>query len=622
MKYRTLRVLALLLLTTLIATPVFAAGYSATLTVSETGTGSHTMVGITADIDNQGLMDDSLITATGLDTRVLLGTSELPHMLASDRVTFALPIEENNQYPLEYTTGNDDLTSFDIVPGDGGYVTAKDHANLEPSDNFSIESVMWIGKSQTLLSKTGALALSDNGSGDVTFNILGASVWVSPTNATGAGWTNPSYAYDGHTSTYASYSITGTSGYLTLTVPTDDYDRLQFYWPGHSGITNYWEVEWDSSWHTVYSSATGAYTGWVNVPFGGYHSVSQIRYKGHRSTAGIVVVNEVDIGNVSGTALTVTASGVDEGLRTVKVYADTVNLAIDIDGINEDSAALSGGSVPDSSSDWVLYPDPYWSYYSHAVSGVEVLRYQPVLMILGEEYSTGTVTVTNGDETVTGAGGAAWTDSMAGGVFVSTDGVHYVIDSITDGTHLELATVYGGATLGGQSYDMYPRIPDEIGSLDGALTWGSNPAGITVELGALLPSTDSQASVDAQGDDSSFVPETGDSDMTTSGVEGENLPFYGLIKGLLTSYNELGGPNIPMADFWKLAAVVIGWCFGTMIMIVTRNVIFGAIAYVLGFSVPAFSMGGMLDTWIPIVYGISALCLAGLIWKWTSSSIG
>jgi hypothetical protein len=41
------------------------------------------------------------------------------------------------------------------------------------------------------------------------------------------------------------------------------------------------------------------------------------------------------------------------------------------------------------------------------------------------------------------------------------DGYHYVVDSVTDATHLELSIVYAGGTLGAQSYNMYPCLQNE-----------------------------------------------------------------------------------------------------------------------------------------------------------------
>lgn len=163
------------------------------------------------------------------------------------------------------------------------------------------------------------------------------------------------------------------------------------------------------------------------------------------------------------------------------------DFSITVDSTLEDR--VLGYSVPDTTNDWVLMSTatPYWNYYKYAVGGLDLLWYQPNDMVMGETYSTGTVTVTNGDATVVGAGGATWTTSMEGSVFVSADGVSYLVDTVTDATHLELDAVYGGGTLGGQSYTMNPCLPDRQGTAQNAgITWGSNPAGVTSVLSSLV----------------------------------------------------------------------------------------------------------------------------------------
>lgn len=185
-----------------------------------------------------------------------------------------------------------------------------------------------------------------------------------------------------------------------------------------------------------------------------------------------------------------------------------VDYYIDVDGESW-GVNLDGTSVPDESSDWYLYPDPYWEYYEHTVSGTLVVNYDPEDIVQGLVYDTGTVTVTNGDETVEGAG-TTWTDSMAGGVFISADGAYYVIDSITDSDTLELATAYGGGTLGGQDYDMYGRLPDLEGAAqDGAITWGSNPAGISVSVGSMVSSGQGVVGEEEETETSDILPPAG-----------------------------------------------------------------------------------------------------------------
>jgi len=162
-------------------------------------------------------------------------------------------------------------------------------------------------------------------------------------------------------------------------------------------------------------------------------------------------------------------------------------------------------------------------------------------------------------------------------------------------------------------------LPDRAGTTqNGVITWGTNPSGITVGVGGLLPVT---VPVGVPGTpESTFVPSVG-IDVQTTGTEGTNLPLYELFKSLLTDYASLGGPNIPMANFWKLVAVIFGWSVGTAALLTTRNVVIGLVGYLIGFAVPAYSMS-ILDVWVPIVYGIGAVCLAALLWKWSSSSMG
>jgi hypothetical protein len=126
---------------------------------------------------------------------------------------------------------------------------------------------------------------------------------------------------------------------------------------------------------------------------------------------------------------------------------------------------------------------PYLGDYSHSVGGVLIAHYLPNTVVNGAIFSADTVTVTNGDATVTKAGAATWTAAMEGSVFLSADGLYYTVSSVTSGTTLELTGVYGGGTLAGQTYNFYPRLPDLEGALqDGAITWGANPAGIATVI--------------------------------------------------------------------------------------------------------------------------------------------
>jgi len=89
------------------------------------------------------------------------------------------------------------------------------------------------------------------------------------------------------------------------------------------------------------------------------------------------------------------------------------------------------------------------------------------------DYVTGTVTVTENDATVIGAGGASWSSSNVVGdimwfALADTNGEPrgdwYRVLSLTDGTNLELESVFEGATVAGASYIIgeSPELPEEL----------------------------------------------------------------------------------------------------------------------------------------------------------------
>lgn len=98
----------------------------------------------------------------------------------------------------------------------------------------------------------------------------------------------------------------------------------------------------------------------------------------------------------------------------------------------------------------IIYFYPTFSSSSLTVT-IEYLR-RPTDM-LTEDYSTGTIAVTNGDETVTGSG-TTWTsaNNIRAGNFIFIDYIPYEVASITDSTHLELVQKYQGTTASGLAY--------------------------------------------------------------------------------------------------------------------------------------------------------------------------
>lgn len=71
-------------------------------------------------------------------------------------------------------------------------------------------------------------------------------------------------------------------------------------------------------------------------------------------------------------------------------------------------------------------------------------------------YRTGTVSVTNGDATITGSG-TAWAANVdQAWAFLGPDGAVYEILSVVSDTEIQLATNYAGSTDTGEAYAMFP----------------------------------------------------------------------------------------------------------------------------------------------------------------------
>ena len=80
-----------------------------------------------------------------------------------------------------------------------------------------------------------------------------------------------------------------------------------------------------------------------------------------------------------------------------------------------------------------------------------------------EDYTTGTVEVTNGSDEVQGSG-TAWTSAMDNSFFKTSDGNWYRVMSVTSATTLILDNYYEGPSSVGLSYTIgeSPELPEEV----------------------------------------------------------------------------------------------------------------------------------------------------------------
>lgn len=197
-------------------------------------------------------------------------------------------------------------------------------------------------------------------------------------------------------------------------------------------------------------------------------------------------------------------------------------------------------------------------------------------------YSTGTVAVTEGDETVVGTG-TAWIANLDPGMVLNVGGRLLAVKAVTDDTHLELYVPWPGATDGSEAYTaapvqaipaayhpngIYAAVGNRLLSADGAnvfMSKGGDSTTWDVTEYHAIPAGDIPVAIEGIGD-LAYV-------FTTGGVWGiTNLPFD------LT--DDLGNPqqtlervsgdvivqSAPGVTFWDNQIVVPAldgvWLFG------------------------------------------------------------
>ena len=112
--------------------------------------------------------------------------------------------------------------------------------------------------------------------------------WVSPTGATGTGWSNPENTYDENTGTYSSHAETPTedwSNFLELTISSIDCDKIQI-WPAGFQITEididlFYDGGWQHLHEGIYDSGE-----WNEFAIGSTKAVTAARVRGYNADAG------------------------------------------------------------------------------------------------------------------------------------------------------------------------------------------------------------------------------------------------------------------------------------------------------------------------------------------------
>ena len=531
MRLKTSGLLAFVAILIVVA-PVLAAAYSAPYTITETNRNAYTILPVSVSVDNQWLADNGFMESDALDTRVeTLGGLKRPHMVVDDRTLTAVSVSADSQTNLYFTTGNSDLSAMDIITGYGGYLTVADAAALELGNDFEIEFDGYIdtasGSGKYLVDKDQAFRTYVSTTSEITSTIYNIetqsySSGTSTPDIYGVNWQAQTFEFvetvEVSAVTLRIQKVNSPSGSITIAlratsadVPTGanlaSVSVVASSIPGSATeVTFTFDTPITLIGGTRYAIVASLPSGDATNRIRWMTDTSSPTYSNGRvaqSTNSGVVWSGVSawdgrfsvVGAYS--VATVIATGVSSGEHKVKVTADTTDLKIYIDDVEEDSVALGGASVPDNGNDWIINQNnvlPYFDYYKHTVSSSLVTRYQPNAIIIntGEAGTADAgATITLDDAILTQANdywnGArliivTTTDGLApeGETAVVTD-----FDAANDRLTFAALTAVVDA---GDTYTVdFGTLPDrEAASNDARITWGVNPDGVAVSLGGMV----------------------------------------------------------------------------------------------------------------------------------------
>ena len=549
MKKRLSIIFAIVVLSLVLTIPVMAA-YYINIDVEESNGTDYDMLAMNVSLDIDYLADNGYIDADGLDVRVQDSQgSDMPFMLANDKLMFASAIGADQTTGFQMTTGNTPLTDNHIVVGDGGYITVTDNANLELGVNFEIEFSGWVDTDQslTLFEKTGVIKAETGGASDVSATIYrpddlqvttdDASFELCSGSTTRCGQRIDDFPQG--TLTQLSFwvgklgSPTGTA-YVRCRRVSDDAIVGTF---GSIDVTTMGSIKtWYDFTDDVYNPTNQDLRFTIEYDGGDPSNCIRPRYEYSDLEDGVWTTYSGSWSDISHddssfkllfADVVLTATGISAGDIEVKVTGDGTDLKLYIDGAEKDTAPLEQG--PDNSNNWVISNVPYMDYYNHTTSGTLRIDYDP--------------------------------------------------DSIISGTTL-------------------PN-EDNPGTYDGTITWGGNPAGISIETSGLLLD---ESYYYTGGDTSTtdiFAPEPAE---LAPGLDSDKLDHNPLslgVEGFAAASNGAFSESLVWYGiaWFSVIAVAIA-----LVILVREHLVFAA---TVSFALCIFwYVAGVFDYWVLIIFGI------------------
>lgn len=526
-----------------------AVTYTADITVTNNSTTDYGEIGVLASENVSLLVANGYILSTGLDVRILRSGAELPFTIATDKVTFATTVNANSSNNYQFTTGNTASSAFQIVPGYGGYVTSNDTATSEMSNNATLTiNGVYVDTSVAgnITGKLDAINLYSTGSGNVTVTTANSTTLTEQLAPDGAGTATALILVGAATNWQANLTNDGDTSYVVQIAAGNNYDLYSITNTGVGAGT----IEKVSVTNVAKNTAGGAGNGHVATELRTYatnyagtiteltnaYTAYTTDYATNPNTGNAWTWTEVDALE-AGTYLDCDGGGSQS--RTTQTYVTVYYHVLDGQTL---STVLAAGK---HDFKVVINTDPDFQLYVDSVLSANL---------------TGTT--------------VSVPDNANPYVFFS-NAVPY-IGSIN-------MTVAGANTLWYEPNDIIigTVLPDRAGNMNGDITWGSNPTGVTATFGGLTSTQVITTNTTSSGYIGNFMP---------SDVGQLNSPT--LNQAELAVESDWWYPFIkPFADTSGTQAVWFYWA-GTILWAVvffilayrTRHLLLAAIAFDIPFG--------------------------------------
>lgn len=614
--------------------PVLASySYYIPIRVYNNSTEDYSNLVVLVDINSAQLVSWGYIDADGLNTDVFEGVNDRIYMVADGKLAIFVSSILAGQtrtynYRLGDTTGQ---AGFPVMVGVGGNVTISDDSDLELDDTFEIEQKGWIntsvGSDKNSIYKQEAFKTYISAEGKITSEIFGGA--IGPFYPDG----DPEdTSVDGVvTSQHASGLGVNWTTLLDTVGPFTEASDTAGVMSTFSILGDSTENKWRNFPRSILLFDTSVIPDAVNI------TSARLVLTGNDKTDGVcssqLALNVYSSNPVSDTALNIT----DYLTLGTTAYSDTsigyagweIWETPDWDGENEWIFNATGiaAIVKDGITKlgircayWDVAENvPAWGsglgYYVNVSSKTADSSVAPMLVVTWDDPPLPTVSVTatgvtSGERIVkTTADGTNFKIYIAGdekasaalnGTGVAQNSNNWVLMQNNVMPYMEYITIEVGDTevLRYQPNTMIlgtELVDRQGGDEDGTIYWGTNPDGIEVEVGGIIPlSTYTAPEGGEEGDIPIVLPEpTGLELFEDPGVDVTGLPAYELVN----RFSDSVGWSVQIG--YSIIILIIAIAFGIGAMIAIGSIWGFAIGF--GITATAGAGTGVLPYWIAII---------------------